>query len=69
MSEQAENFEKKVCEELYWLWKTIDFAKQELREMQDKKLIIDEDYTSMMETLERANNTVWQLKKKYGCIR
>jgi len=69
MSADQEAYEKQVCEELYWLWKTIDFAKQELREMQDKKLIIDEDYASMMEALERADNTVWQLKKKYGCIR
>ena len=58
-----------VCLELYWLTQLINYSKQELREMQDKKMIIDEDYAKMMEALERADNTVWQLKKKYGCIR
>ena len=69
MSEAQEDYEKKVCEELYWLWKTIDFAKQELREMQDKKMIIDKDYAEMLEKLTQAERKVWEMKKTYKCIR
>ena len=69
MSEQTGDLEKRVCEELFWLWKTIDFAKQAVREMQDKKLIIDEDYADMMEALERAEKKTWEMKVKYGCVR
>jgi len=68
MAGEGGDLGKRVCEELFWLWKTVDFAKQELREMQDRRLILPEDFAEMMEALDRAEKTVWGLKRKYKCM-